>query len=137
MIRSGESPDLESIYGTTETFLYQCNSEDRCASLRLPRSTTHRQLPIFEENDTGLGASYGRSSQVAATEPSTVVVSDLLNIPYSPSASVPPSILYNSLSQRFRPILDRCMLNLHLSAPAIAPLTNLRQQGVLQNPIDV
>ncbi|KAK9367020.1 fungal-specific transcription factor domain-containing protein [Lipomyces kononenkoae] len=98
LIRSGESPDLEPIYGTTEPRSYQYNSEDRCASLRLPGSTTDRQLQIFGSN-VGLGTSYKK--------PSVVAVSDLPNMSCFLSDSVPPRILYNSLSQRFRPILDR------------------------------
>ncbi|KAF2184547.1 hypothetical protein K469DRAFT_780910 [Zopfia rhizophila CBS 207.26] len=106
-VKPTESPDTETIYGTTEPRLYSCNSEDRCASLRSPGFTTDRQLQIFDGSNIGLGTSYERSSQVAAIEPSPAAVLDLPNMPCSPSASVPPTILYSSLSQRFRPILDR------------------------------
>lgn len=64
-------------------------------------------------------------------------ISDLTNVSRSPSASIPPSILYNNLSQRFRPILDRCMLILHHVRSCHSPLTNSRRSGILQNPIDV
>lgn len=106
-IGSNESPDSETIYGTTELHPYPCQNEDRCVSLHLPESTTDRQLQVFEGSNFGLATSYEMPSQVMTIEPSPTAVSDLPTMPCSPSTSIPPSILYNSISQRFRPILDR------------------------------
>jgi hypothetical protein len=51
----------------------------------------------------------GISCQVASVDLSSAAVPDSTTMTLSTSTSVPPSILYSSLSQRFRPILDRCM----------------------------
>ncbi|KZF23468.1 hypothetical protein L228DRAFT_246242 [Xylona heveae TC161] len=94
LIEGGDSPDLEAIYRTTEPCPNPGNSEDQYASLRLSGTTTESQLQRPEGGKTGFGASEG-SSQVATI------------VPCSPSASIPPTMLYSSLWQRFRPILER------------------------------
>ena len=107
LVGSDESPDSETIYGTTDLRPYPCNDEDRCVFL------IDEQLQISEWSNIGLGTFYESLSRDAATQPSPAAFADLPNVSRSPSASIPPSILYSSLSQRFSPILDRCMLILH------------------------
>lgn len=48
---------------------------------------------------------------------------------------VPPTLEFNSLVQRFRPILDRCMHSVQISFSTLTD--HSRQSGVLYDPIDV
>lgn len=131
LIRSDGVSSSETIY---EFHSYPCNSEDDYASLRSPRSTTDRQLQILEWSDTCLITSYEQSSRVAAIGPSPAA-SDFLNMSRSSPGFIAPSILYNSISHRFRPILDRCMFVVHFSNTTTTS-HKPRQQGVLQDPVD-
>ncbi|KAB8230975.1 transcription factor domain-containing protein [Aspergillus alliaceus] len=97
-IRGEGSPDLGTIDVTSDPRLNSCNSEDQSPSSRPPK------LTIGERNVTG-------------PEPNAAAVSALTNIPSSLFTSVPPAIEYSSLTQRFKPILDRynrefCMIPL-------------------------
>ena len=92
---------------------------------------------MYEGSDINVDIFYRRSSRTAAVKPVPAAISDLINVSRSPSASIPPSILYNNLSQRFRPILDRCMLILHHVRSCHSPLISSRRSGILQNPINV
>jgi hypothetical protein len=83
-------PDLETIDGTNEPRLNSCNSKDQSTSFRLPEPTTG-----------------GRN--VAGSGPNAAAVSALTNIPLPIFTSVPPTVEYSNLTQRFRPILNRCM----------------------------
>ena len=98
LIRSDESADY-----ATEL------RDDRYASLRSSGNATDRQLQMSERSDMSLATSYARSSQADAIELSSSAVFGLPNMAYTPTISIPPSILYSSLSERFRHILDRCM----------------------------
>jgi hypothetical protein len=89
-IRSAGSPDLETIDGATEPRPNSCNCEYQSTSTRSPDATSG------ERNITGSG-------------PDSAVVSALTYIPSPLFKSVPPTIEYSSLTQRFRPILNRCM----------------------------
>lgn len=111
LIRSEESLDLGTIDGTAEPRLYSCNSNDQFVSSCLPEFTIDRQLQIFDESSVGLGTSFENSSQIASIGPCSAAVSALTNIPYSSSTSIPPTTEYGSLSQRFKPILNRCMFS--------------------------
>ncbi|KAH8597090.1 fungal-specific transcription factor domain-containing protein [Bisporella sp. PMI_857] len=101
-------PDDRSLTGSDKlagsaTELY----DDGYTSLRSSGNATDRQHQPYEGSDIGLAASDLRSSQVVAIEPSSSAVLDLRDISYSPPVSMPPSILYSSLSERFKHILDR------------------------------
>jgi hypothetical protein len=88
--RSEGFPDLETIDGTNEPHLNSCNSEDQSTSFRLPEAATGER-------------------NVAGSGPNAAAVSALTNIPLPLFTSVPPTIEYSSLTQRFGPILNRCM----------------------------
>lgn len=115
IVDSGQSPDSETTNETIDLRPYLCNNEDRCVFF-----ISDGQMQIYEGSDINVDTFYKRSSRTAAVKPVPAAISDLSNVSRSPSASIPPSILYNNLSQRFRPILDRCMLILHMSALATA-----------------
>jgi hypothetical protein len=88
--RSERFPDLETIEGTNEPRLNSCNNEDHSTSFHLPEPRTGER-------------------NVAGSGPNTAAVSALTNIPLPLFTSIPPTIEYSSLTQRFRPILNRCM----------------------------
>ncbi|CAD6592397.1 MAG: hypothetical protein ASARMPRED_006248 [Alectoria sarmentosa] len=102
IVGSDESPDSETSYGMTDLGPHPCDDEDQCVF-----SINDEQLQIFEGSNIGLGTFYERLSRDDAMQPLPATFKDLPNVSHSPSASIPPSILYGSLSQRFRPILDR------------------------------
>jgi hypothetical protein len=104
---SGEPPHLDTTDGITDPYLWSRNREDEFALLYTLGSATDTQLQGAVRHDNSFVTSYQRPGQDAAIKPSSAVASSTAT-PGSPSASVPPSILYNNLSQRFRPILDRC-----------------------------
>ena len=120
LIETRESPDSKTIYETAELSPYPCNNEGRYALLHLLGSVVEGQLQIFEGSDIDQAAFHEKSRQIAATEPEPMTVSDLSNMTCYPYASIPDSVLYSSLSQRFRPVLDRCMGFLHLYVLATA-----------------
>lgn len=121
---SCESPCLETIHGMTGLRSYPCNSKEQRASLLLPGlvipgPATDEELQISEGNRIDFSIYYERTSQVTDVKPSSAAIQSLPNVSYSPSAFIPPNVLYNSLSQRFKPVLERCMHILHMSALAI------------------
>ncbi|CAG8899850.1 unnamed protein product [Penicillium egyptiacum] len=101
--RAADSPDPETDSRTAKFQLPRCNSEDHGLSPRSSKSTDDGRLQLAEEENIGLGAFCEWSSQVANIEPSPVAASDL---PYA-TTSIPPSVLYNSICQRFGLILER------------------------------
>ncbi|RDL41498.1 Uncharacterized protein BP5553_01477 [Venustampulla echinocandica] len=80
--------DERTISGTTSPHLNSCNSEDQSTSLRSPEPTT------CERN-------------VASPVPNAAAVSAMTNIPFPLFTSKPRTIEYSSLTQRFKPILNR------------------------------
>lgn len=119
LITSGE---VSSSGTMSESYSYPYNGEDDRTSVRSPRSITDRRLQVHGWSNNCIVTSYEESSRVAAIEPNPAA-SDFLNMSRSSAASLAPSILYNSISQRFRPILDRCMF---VSAP-LQPCDDLSQ----------
>jgi hypothetical protein len=119
-IRNEGYPGLYAIDGTAKFCLNSCKSKDQFAFSCSPESTTNKQPQVLETSNFGLSTSRNRSSQVAATRPSPETGSALVNIPCPASTSVPPIIEHGSLSQRFKPILNRCGLYLHIVSLATA-----------------
>ena len=111
LVANDDSPDAKTIYGTTDLRAYPCGSEDECAA-----PIIDGQLSVIEGSDTGPESFYETSSRDTALELSPAAIVNLFQVSRSSSTSMPPSIIYTSLSQRFRPILDRCILILRLSA---------------------
>lgn len=100
------SPDLETINETTEPHLNPCNTEDQSISWRSP------ELATSEDN-------------IAGPVPNATAVWALTDIPTALFASITPTIEYSSLTERFKPMLNRCM---HLCTYSIfPPLTNNSQ----------
>ena len=89
-IRSDRCPHIETIDGTNEPQQNSCNTQDRVTSSRSPKPT------IGESNVGGPG--------LDAT--AVLALADILPPSFT---SVPPTIDYHSLTQRFKPILNRCM----------------------------
>lgn len=85
------SPDLEEINETIEPHLKSCNTEDQSVSWHSP----------------GL----------ATSENNVVAVWALTDIPAPLFSSITPSIEYSSLTERFKPILDRCTHSFIGSSP--------------------
>ncbi|KAH8676427.1 fungal-specific transcription factor domain-containing protein [Tricladium varicosporioides] len=106
LIGGEEIPNLEMIYGTTEPYLNSYNIRNQFSPLCSPESTIERHLQL-DESSISLGTSHDRLSQIPTTGPNPAAASALINIICSPSTSVPPTIEYSNLSQRFRPILNR------------------------------
>jgi hypothetical protein len=84
------APDLETAGRSGRASLYSCISEDKSASSHSPEPITG------ERNAAGPG-------------PNTMEVSVLTSIPSPVFMHIPPTIEYTSLTQRFKPILNRCM----------------------------
>ncbi|PWY66039.1 hypothetical protein BO94DRAFT_579770 [Aspergillus sclerotioniger CBS 115572] len=87
--------DLEALYRTTDP--YTRSNAIQCTSLYPPELTNHH-MQASEGGDMGHGAFCVGAGLAAVSE---------LHIVLRSPTSVPPSILYSSLSRRFQPILDR------------------------------
>ncbi|KAI9835126.1 MAG: hypothetical protein M1819_002495 [Sarea resinae] len=87
-IRNEGSPDLGTVDASTEPRLSSCHSEDQFACSRAPEPMTGEHT-------------------VAGPGPDDAAISALTNSPSPFITSVPPSIEYSSLTQRFKPILNR------------------------------
>lgn len=106
MIQGEEvSHDVESIGKPTESHQYGRNGENPYTGSLPPESTVNWQLQACKKS-TG---TFDRMSRPVAT--GEVVPS------CRPYASIPPSVLYNGLRQRFDPILERCMFTTGSIAP--------------------
>lgn len=136
LIRSGEYFDLRKNDGITGPWLDTCAIKDQTASSGSSGSTADRQLQILDGSNIDFGTSYESPSQVDTVVLGAAAVSTFVKPPYYLSTSVPPTIEYRSLSQRLKPILNRCMLFPHMKVTH-SSLTILRQQGILHHPIDV
>lgn len=84
------APDLETADGAAELHLKSCISEDKFASSHSPEHITGER-------------------NAASPGPNTMEVSALTSIPSSLFMHIPSTIGYTSLTQRFKPILNRCM----------------------------
>lgn len=84
------SPDLETIDKTTEPHLNRCHTENQSISWRSP------EFANSEHN-------------IAGPVPNAAAVWALSDIPTPLFASIPPTIEYSSLTERFKPMLNRCM----------------------------
>jgi Fungal specific transcription factor domain len=96
-IRSEGSPDLETIDGTTKPHLNSYNSQDQSTSSCSLEPTTGER-------------------NVAGPVSNTAAVSALAKISSPLFTAKPPTIVYSSLTQRFKPILNRCMYFVHTFA---------------------
>ncbi|KAI9703095.1 MAG: hypothetical protein M1820_005967 [Bogoriella megaspora] len=102
---AGGYPYLETIDGTTECL--PCNGEDRDVGLHLPGSATNRRLRISKDDNIEPGTCYENSSELGFVETTPILISDLSNIWNFSSVSVPPSVTYSSLSQKYSSIFAR------------------------------
>lgn len=98
----------EMVDATIELHRCSCNILYQDKSLR-PQITADRQLQIYRATDTALNASDQLPRSVATREPDPAMFLDLHNMPRSSFVSLTSGIQYNSLAQRFKPVLDRCM----------------------------
>jgi hypothetical protein len=75
-----------------------------------------RLVKAVEETGSSVKTLLWTSSDISLTGSGVSPCSETIygTTELSSSVSIPPSILYSSLSQRFKPILDRCMLVLYL-----------------------
>lgn len=81
-----------------------------------------RVIEAVEETEPSVETSFWASSDISLTGSGIFPCSKTIygTTELSVSVSIPPSILYSSLSQRFKPILDRCILFLHPAGLATA-----------------
>ena len=108
LISSADTFDPKTICRSTDARL--SNRGDQCISLSLPELEIDQQLLIPEGSYISCSTTREGLWQVAAYEPSNAAASILSG---NRSATIPPAVLYSDLSQRFMPILDRCMFALH------------------------
>ena len=93
-IMSEGSPELETISGMSNPHLNTCNNQYQSTSSPSPKFTAG------EHGAAGPGLN-------------AVAVPALTNNSSPLSIFVPPTIEYSSLTQRYQPVLDRCMCFVH------------------------
>ncbi|KAL2002267.1 hypothetical protein VTN02DRAFT_284 [Thermoascus thermophilus] len=102
--RGADAPDSETDYRTVESQPHRYNSEKQDTFPCSCRPTDDGETQIVAAGgDMGLGACCECASRIAAIGPSPMAGLDLSNT----TTSIPPSVLYNGLRQRFGPILER------------------------------
>ncbi|EHA21807.1 hypothetical protein ASPNIDRAFT_41279 [Aspergillus niger ATCC 1015] len=107
--RAADSPGPETDPRIAALQPHRDNSEDQGQSPCSSTPTDDGQLQLADGD-----AFYEWPSQVATTiESSPMAASDLPNT----TTSMPPSVLYNNIWQRFGPVLERCSLILLPAAP--------------------
>ena len=109
---------LETAHALNGLPQYACSGEETGVALRISRDSTDRkQLLASLNGDVGFSISEETSIRLSTMGPDSMAMWEPSSLPNVPSASIPPGILYSSLSRRFQPILDRCTPSLQFDRP--------------------
>lgn len=107
--------DLRMVDKTCDPESQLYSNEFQFASLPLAASTIEKQLQIFDESTVDLGTIYyDNPNHIATLWPRLGLVSASTNGQKPEHTSIPQTVEYSSISQRFKHILNRCMFLLYI-----------------------